>query len=93
MKYLAIDYSTVNWEIVMIIRIILLIIIRLTIKYCCNNNNNHNNDNNCLASSGFLVHCYKKIFIDDFTAWQYKNCIRILKESYIIMKIMQRQKV
>ena len=26
------------------------------------------------------------IFIDDFAARQYKNCVRILKGSYIVMK-------
>ena len=33
-----------------------------------------------------FVSLLSNIFIDDFSARQYKNCVRILKGSYIVMK-------
>ena len=48
----------------------------------CNNNNN----DNCFVSCGFFGSLLSNIFIDDFSAKQYKNCIRMLKGSYILMK-------
>ena len=52
-------------------------------RYCCNYTNKP--DNICFVSCGFLVHCYQTSLLTTLLP-DNKNCVRILKGSYIVMK-------